>query len=118
MKPDYEIEEDEHPIVQHFKGEITEELLESFRVAKTEFEAAKAIYEAKRDELIRRADGKTKVEAGKLMVTFAKLAPRFPWKAWAVDKIGDPTPQDITEYLKKPKDGDEPSYRVDVGLRE
>lgn len=117
MTPDYEIEEDTHPIAQHFKGEITEELLDSLRVAKTEYEAAKAIYEAKRDELIRRANGKKRVEAGKLEATITPLCPRFPWKTWAIDKIGEPTPQDITEYLKKPKDGEEPSYRVDVGMK-
>lgn len=113
---EYEIEDgktDADKVVEFFLSPLTEEELREFKELKQDFEQMKALYEAKRKILIEKADGKKEVKAGALTLKLTPLAPRFPWKTWAIDHLKEPTPEDVTKYLKKPQEGEE-SFRVDV----
>ncbi len=116
MTEEYEIEEEVHPTVEHFKHDIAwielAKKLERYHEIQTEILALEASKAAIRDELLKAGNGQDSIMAGHYAAFFTKVRGRAScdWKAAYKDAVGEMPEADVHKYTKKAED----SVRVEV----
>ena len=113
---EYEIEEDAHPTVEHFKQPIDKielaKKLSRYHEVSIELAALEGLQKSLRAELIEAGKGEESVMAGDYAAFFKKVQGRVScdWKQAYRDAVGEMPEADVSKYVKK---GEE-SIRVEV----
>src|SRR5262245_3390963 len=109
-KEEYEIDNGQHPEVQHFQKSISEielgKLLARYREISIEIEALEGAKDARRTTLIELGKGEESISAGGFACFFKKVAGRVStdWKRAYKDAVGEMPSEDVSKYVTK---GDE-----------
>jgi hypothetical protein len=113
---EYEIEDEVHPVAEHFKQPIAEielaKKLARYHEVMTELAALEGVRDGLRAELLEAGRGEKSVTAGDYAAFFQKVSGRVStdWKQAYRDSVGEMPSEDVTKYVKRGED----SVRVEV----
>lgn len=111
---EYEIEEatPAETVVQHFKGETTEEDLRSIHELKVEIASMEAILEEKIRQVKEQNKGMENVQRGKYIASLKVISGRVTcdWKQAYRDAVGEMPEAEVQKYIKRSDD----SVRLEV----
>lgn len=113
---EFEIEEDSHPVVDHFQksiGEIElEKKLARYHEIATDIAALEGLKESLRKEILHLGRGEESITAGAYAAFFSKVSGRVTtdWKEAYRDAVGEMPSEDVKKYVRKGED----SMRVEV----
>jgi len=113
---EYEIEEEAHPVAEHFKQSIGEielaKKLARYHELATDIAALEGLRESLRKELLQLGRGEESIAAGDYAAFFQKVSGRVTtdWKQAYRDAVGEMPSEDVTKYVRKGED----SVRVEV----
>ncbi len=112
----FEIEEDSHPVAEHFKQDIAwielSKKLARYHEVCIELASLEAIKEDLRAELIKAGNGQESLMAGDYAAFFKKVSGRVStdWKKAYRDAVGEMPSEDVSKYVTKADD----TVRIEV----
>lgn len=113
---DYEIEEDRHPVAEHFQKSISQIELEKklayYLELTTEIEALTATKDAIRKEILEAGKGEESLMAGNYVAFFKAVKGRttVDWQGYAKAQLKDIPAAELEPYTKRGED----SIRLEV----
>ncbi len=107
---EFEVEDDSHPTVEHFKQSISEielgKKLARYYELTTEITALEAAKDALRAELLELGKGERSVMGGGYAAFYTKVSGRVStdWKQAYKDAVGEMTSDDVSKYVRRGED--------------
>lgn len=107
---EFEIEEETHPVAEHFKQPISQielaKKLARYRELATEIEILEEAKERLRKELLEAGKGMESITAGDYAAFFTKVrgTAKTDWKQAYKDAVGEMPEDEVSKYIKRSED--------------